>query len=111
MTWNVSRIISVVTVTSSAIALALVLQKPTPITEPQLPSVAAVNAQAFQEKIQQLQATGDQSPAPAEIRLTSGEVAAALIEAANEAPVASSSRSQGATVQPTSVISANTTLG
>lgn len=114
MTWNVSRIISVVTVTSSAIALALVLQKPTPITEPQQPSVAAVNAQAFQEKIQQLQTTGDQSSAPAEIRLTSGEVAAALTEAASETPAAAAttaSRAQGATVQQTSVISANSNLG
>ncbi len=114
MKWNVSRIISVVTMTSSAIALVLVLQKPAPITEPQMPSVATVNAQAFQEKIQQLQAAGDQGATPAEIRLTSGEVAAALTEAASEAPVAaaaSSSRAQGATVQQTSVISANTNLG
>ncbi|MDP9161019.1 MAG: hypothetical protein M3O09_12435 [Acidobacteriota bacterium] len=117
MKWNVNRIISVVTVTSSVIALALVLQKPAPITEPQLPSVAAVNAQAFQEKIQQLQATGDQGAAPAEIRLTSGEVAAALTEAASETPVTPvaprpGSHTQAAAAgQQASVISVNSSLG
>jgi len=116
MTWKINKIVSVVTVTSSAIALALVLQEPAPLTEPQIASVAAVNAQAFQEKIQQLQANGDQAAGPAEIRLTAGEVAAALTESVGTKSASTAAPHQGshgpnATLQPASVLSPSSSFG
>ena len=116
MTWKINKIVSVVTVTSSAIALALVLQEPAPLTEPQIASVAAVNAQAFQEKIQQLQANGDQAAGPAEIRLTAGEVAAALTESVGTKSASTAAHHQGshgpnATLQQASVLSPSSSFG
>ena len=52
--WRLDRIISVATLVTSLIALFLVLKKPAPVAQPQAAATAAVNAQAFQEKVQQL---------------------------------------------------------
>ena len=52
--WKLDRIISVATLVTSVIALFLVLKKPAPVAQPQPAAAAAVNAQSFQEKVQQL---------------------------------------------------------
>ena len=85
--WHLDRIISIATLLTSVIALYLVLKKPAPVAQPQAPAVAAANAQSFQDKIQQLQAPKDPGAAPAEVRLTSEEVSAALAQAAGAFPV------------------------
>lgn len=81
MAWKLNRILSVVTMTSSVIALGLVLKRPQPIAEPQIPAVAAVNSESFQEKIQQLESANDQGQSPTEVRLNSAEVTAAFTTA------------------------------
>ncbi len=52
--WKLDRIISVATLVTSIIALFLVLKRPAPVAQPQPAATAAVNAQSFQQKMQQL---------------------------------------------------------
>lgn len=86
--WKLDRIISLATLASSLIALILVLKKPPPVAQPQLPAVAAANAESFQNKIQQLTEPPAEGQPPAEVHLTSDEVAAAIAQAAGAFPAA-----------------------
>ena len=81
--WKIDRIISVATLVSSALALFLVLKKPQPVAQPQPPAVAAANAQSFQTKVEQFEQAKEPGKPPAEIRLNSEEVGAALMQAAS----------------------------
>ena len=85
--WHIDRIISIVTLLSSVLAIYLVLKKPAPVSQPQAPATAAANAQSFQEKVEQLQTPKEPGAAPAEVRLTSEEVSAALAQAAGALPL------------------------
>jgi hypothetical protein len=87
--WKIDRIISVATLVSSAVALFLVLKKPQPVAPPQPPAVAAANAQSFQTKVEQFEQAKEPGKPPAEIRLNSEEVGAALMQAASTIPVSS----------------------
>jgi hypothetical protein len=84
--WKIDRIISVATLAASLIAIILVLKKPQPVAQPQAPATAAANAQSFQNKVQQLEQPKEPGQAPAEVRLTSDEVGAALAQAAGGLP-------------------------
>jgi hypothetical protein len=84
--WKIDRIISVATLTASLIAIILVLKKPQPVAQPQAPAAAVANAQSFQNKVQQLEQPKEPGQAPAEVRLTSDEVGAALAQAAGALP-------------------------
>lgn len=86
--WKLDRIISVATLITSLIALFLVLKKPAPVSQPQPPAAAAANAQSFQEKVQQLDQPKEAGQAPAEVRLSSNEVSAAIAQAAGQIPMA-----------------------
>jgi hypothetical protein len=88
--WHIDRIISVATLLTSVVALYLVLKKPAPVSEPQVPAVAAANAQSFQDKVQQLETPKTPGAPPAEVHLTSAEVSAALTQAATAFPVSAS---------------------
>jgi hypothetical protein len=80
--WKIDRIISVATLAVSLIAVVLVLKKPQPVSQPQAPAAAAANVQSFQTKVQQLEQPKEPGQPPAEVRLTSDEVGAALAQAA-----------------------------
>ena len=86
--WKIDRIISVATLVTSVIALFLVLKKPAPVAQPQPAAAAVANAQSFQEKVQQLDQPKEAGQAPAEVRLSSNEVSAALAQAAGQIPMA-----------------------
>jgi hypothetical protein len=90
--WKLDRIISVATLVTSLIALILVLKKPAPVAQPQAVATAAVNAQSFQEKVQQLDQPKEVGQPPAEVRINSDEVSAALAQAAGEVPLAAVSQ-------------------
>ena len=79
--WKLDRVISVATLVTSLIALFLVFKKPAPVAQPQPTAAAVANAQSFQEKVQQLDQPKETGQAPAEIRLSSNEVSAALAQA------------------------------
>jgi hypothetical protein len=86
--WKIDRILSVATLLTSLMALLLVLKKPAPVAPPQPVAAAAANAQSFQEKVQQLDQPKEPGQPPAEVRLTSEEVGAALAQAAGQIPSA-----------------------
>ena len=85
--WKLDRIISVATLVSSLIAIYLVLKKPQPVSQPMPAAVAAAKAEAFQEKLQQFEQPKQPGQAPAEVRLSSDEISAALAQAAGAIPV------------------------
>src|SRR5438309_2298348 len=86
--WKIDRIVSVATLVTSLIALLLVLKKPAPVAQPQPTAAAVANAQSFQEKVQQLDQPKGEGQPPAEVRLSSNEVSAALAQAAEQIPMA-----------------------
>ena len=90
--WKLDRIISVATLVTSIIALFLVLKKPAPVAPPQPAATAAVNAQSFQQKVQQLDQPKEEGQPPAEVRISSDEVSAALAQAAGQIPMAAASQ-------------------
>lgn len=83
---KLDRLISLATLGTSVIALVLVLKKPAPISQPIPQAAAAANAQSFQEKIEKLETPAAEGQAPAEVRLTSDEVSAAIAQAAGAIP-------------------------
>ena len=104
MKWKIDRIISVATLLTSLIAIFLVLKKPQPVAQPQPIAAAAANAQSFQEKLQQLDRTKQPGEAPAEVRLSSDEVSAAIAQAAGAIPLAAGSSSAPSSFQQVEVI-------
>lgn len=85
--WKLDRIISVATLVSSLIAIFLVLKRPQPVAQPMPAPIAAAKAEAFQQKLQQLDQPRQPGDAPAEVRVTSDEVSAALAQAAGAIPL------------------------
>jgi len=86
--WKLDRIISIATLVSSVVAIVLVLKKPQPVSQPISPAVAAVKAESFQQKLQQLDQPRQAGQAPAEVHVNSDEVSAALAQAAGALPAA-----------------------
>jgi hypothetical protein len=89
--WKLDRIISITTLVSSVIAIALVLKRPQPVATPMPAPVAAAKAEAFQQKLEQLGQPKQPGQPPAEVRVTSDEVSAALAQAAGAIPVSAPS--------------------
>lgn len=83
MKWQ--RIISIATLAISVFTLVLVLKKPAPVATPASPAATAANAQSFQEKVDRLDQPSA-SGSGGEIRLTSGELAAAIAQATGALP-------------------------
>jgi hypothetical protein len=90
--WKIDRIISVATLLTSVIALVLVLKKPAPVAQPQPAAAAAVNAQSFQQKVEQLDQPKEPGQPPAEVHINSDEVSAALAQAAGQIPLAAATQ-------------------
>jgi hypothetical protein len=82
------RIISFATLAISILTLILVLKRPAPVAPQVAPAAAAANAQSFQEKVNQLAEPKAEGEGAGEIRMTSGEVSAALEQAAGLLPAA-----------------------
>ena len=84
--FTVSRIISIASLLLATTALFLALRKPQPVSPPQPPAVIAANAQSFQTKVDQLAQAQADGQTGSEVRLTSGEVSAAIAQASGAAP-------------------------
>lgn len=80
------RVISLVTLAISLFTLVLVLRKPAPVAAPVSQAATAANAQSFQEKVDRLGQPASPSQGGGEIRLTSGELAAAIAQASGMVP-------------------------
>jgi hypothetical protein len=88
---KLQRIISFATLAISILTLVLVLKRPAPVA-PAL-AAAAANAQSFQEKVNQLAQPKTPGEGQSEVRMNSGELSAALAEAAGLMPAAANSAS------------------
>ena len=86
MKWKIDRIISVATLVTSLIAIFLVLKKPQPVAPVQSPAATAVNFEAVEKKLEQLEQPKEPGQAPAQVRFNSEEIAALLAQAAANLP-------------------------
>jgi hypothetical protein len=82
------RIISLATLAISIFTLFLVLRKPTPVATPVSPAATAANAQSFQEKVNRLEQPAAAGQSGSEVRLTGGELTAAIAQATALLPTA-----------------------
>jgi hypothetical protein len=80
------RIISFATLAISIVTLVLVLKRPAPLAPASTPTATAANAQSFQEKVNQLAQPKMPGEGESEVRINSGELSAALAEAAGLLP-------------------------
>ncbi len=85
---KLQRIISFATLAISILTLVLVLKRPAPVASPQAPAAAAANVQSFQEKVNQLAQPKAPGEGESEVRINSGELSAALAQAAGLLPAA-----------------------
>jgi hypothetical protein len=83
---KLQRIISFATLAISILTLVLVLKRPAPVAPAQAPAAAAANAQSFQEKVNQLAQPKTPGEGESEVRMNSGELSAALAQAAGLLP-------------------------
>ena len=93
---KLDRIISIATLTTSVIALALVLKRPQPVA-PTMPAASvAANARSFNDKLSQFQQGQAQGDPGGELRLNAQEVRAAIAQAAGAISPAGNSESSPA---------------
>jgi len=85
---KLQRIIGFVTLGISILTLVLVLKRPAPLAPVAAPAAAAANAQSFQEKVNQLAQPKVAGEGESEVRMNSGELSAALAQAAGLLPAA-----------------------
>jgi hypothetical protein len=90
------RVISLVTLAISLFTLVLVLRKPAPVAVVVSPAATAANVQSFQDKVDRLVQPAASGQSGGEVRLTSGELTAAIAQATGMMP-------GGAVPQPAAV--------
>jgi hypothetical protein len=106
---KLQRIISFATLAISILTLVLVLKRPAPVAPALAPAAAAANAQSFQEKVNQLAQPKTPGEGQSEVRMNSGELSAALAEAAGLLPAAApANASTGAPSGSSSTTSSST---
>jgi len=80
------RIFTAVTLIGTAVTAYQVLSKPEPVAAPLSVEAVRANAESFDQKLRQLQATRSEGSDPAEVRFSSEEVSAELAEATGTMP-------------------------
>jgi hypothetical protein len=88
MQWTGKRIVTIVVLVGSAVTTYQLLGKPQPVAAPQTAEAARVNAQSFDQKLEQLQAPRTAGSAPAEMHFSSDEVNAEIEQAMDSIPAA-----------------------
>ena len=83
---KLQRVISFATLAISILTLVLVLKRPAPLAPVAAPATAAANAQSFQEKVNQLAQHKVAGEGDSEVRISSGELSAALSQAVGLMP-------------------------
>jgi len=89
------QIVSLTTLAISVFTLFLVLRKPAPVAAPVSPAATAANAQSFQEKVNRLEQPTAQGEGGSEVRLTGGELTAAIAQATGMLPATAASNANG----------------
>jgi len=90
------RIISLATLAISVFTLFLVVRKPAPVAAPVSPAATAANAQSFQEKVNRLEQSSVAGEGGSEVRLTGGELTAAIAQATGLMPTAAGTQTSAA---------------
>ncbi len=90
---KVQRIVSIVTLAISIFTLILVLRRPAPVAAPATPAATAANAQSFQDKVNRLAQPKEPGESESEVRMNSGELNAALAQAAGLLPAGAAASS------------------
>ena len=103
---KLQRIISFATLAISILTLVLVLRRPAPVATPAAPAAVAANAQSFQEKVNQLAQPKAPGAGESEVRINSGELSAALAQAAGLVPAATLAPANASTSSPSGSSSA-----
>ena len=103
---KLQRIISFATLAISILTLVLVLRRPAPVATPAAPAAVAANAQSFQEKVNQLAQPKAAGAGESEVRINSGELSAALAQAACLVPAATLAPANASTNSPSGSSSA-----
>ncbi len=80
------RIFTAVMLVGAAITVYQVMSKPQPVATPTSASAVKANAQAFDQKLEQLEAPRSPGVAPAEIHFTSDEVSAEVAQSVGASP-------------------------
>jgi hypothetical protein len=104
---KLTQIISYVTLAISILALVLVLKRPAPLAPAAAPATAAANAQSFQEKVNQLAQPRVPGAGESEVRINSGELAAALAQAAGALPPTTATPANTSASDPSNSKSSN----
>ena len=99
---KVQRIISFATLAISIFTLVLVLKRPAPVAPALAPAAAAANAQSFQEKVNRLAQPRVPGEGESEVRMNSGELSAALAQAASVLPSAAPAPANTSSSAPSS---------
>jgi hypothetical protein len=99
---KLQRIIGFVTLGISILTLVLVLKRPAPLAPVAAPARAAANAQSFQEKVNQLAQPKVAGEGESEVRMNSGELSAALAQAAGLLPAATPAPANNSSNSPAS---------
>lgn len=94
---KLTQIISYVTLAISILTLILVLKRPAPLAPAAAPAAAAANAQSFQDKVNQLAQPRVPGEGESEVRISSGELSAALAQAAGALPAAAAAPASSST--------------
>jgi hypothetical protein len=89
------RIISLATLAISVFTLFLVLRKPAPVAAPVSPAATAANVQSFQDKVNRLDQPTVPGESGSEVRLTGGELTAAIAQATGLLPTTAASNANG----------------
>ncbi len=87
--WKIDRILSTLTLVTTVIGVYLLIRRPQPVAAPQSPAAMSANAQAFEQKLEQLEKPKEPDAPPAEVRITANEVSAALAQSAATVPTSS----------------------
>jgi hypothetical protein len=83
---KLQRILSFATLAISILTLVLVLKRPAPVAPMLPPAATAANAQSFEEKVNQLTQPRMPGESGSDVRINSGELSAALAQAAGLLP-------------------------
>jgi hypothetical protein len=98
---SLGRILSIITLVTSVVALYLALKKPAPVAPPQPAAAVTANAQSFQTKVTQLAQAQADGQTGSEVRLTADEIGAAIAQASTQIAIVPPS------TQPTNVASSS----
>ncbi len=101
---KIYRIIRWAILAGLILAFLLLLRKPAPLTKPLDPATVTANVQSYEEKLGELERAREQGQSQTEVRLTAGEVSAAMAQAgAIPAPAAATSAPAPSAEEPPKV--------